>query len=194
MSQKNPPNPPGNPSETDEEAPVSGADGPAGEPGVEDLLAQKDREIQELKEELLRLRADTENYRKRLQKDKEDMIRYANEGLIRDLVPIYDNLLRALEAPEVSVQSLKEGVEMIARQFLSFMEKHHIEPIEAIGEPFDPNLHEVLSQVESDQHEEGTIVDQYGKGYKLHDRVLIPAKVVTTRPPSPSSSEENSPS
>lgn len=159
---------------------------PAAEAGEKeaDPLEQKEREIRELKNEMLRLRADTDNFRKRLKKEKEDTIKYANERLFKDLVPIYDNLARALEAPEVNVESLKQGVEMIGKQFLDFMEKHHVQPIEAVGQKFDPNFHEVLSQVDSDQHEDGTVIDQYGKGYTLHGRVLIPAKVVTARNPS----------
>ncbi len=146
-----------------------------------DPMEQKDNELRELREEMLRLRAETDNFRKRLSKEKDDSVRYANEKVFKDLVPIYDNLKRALEAPDINVQSLKEGVDMIGKQFLSFLDKHHVKPIEALGETFDPNLHEVLSQIESDEHDEDTIIDEFGKGYYIHDRVLIPSKVVTAR-------------
>lgn len=151
-----------------------------------DPMEQKDNELRELREEMLRLRAETDNFRKRLSKEKDDSVRYANEKVFKDLVPIYDNLKRALEAPDINVQSLKEGVDMIGNQFLSFLNKHHVKPIEALGETFDPNLHEVLSQVESDKHDEDTIIDEFGKGYYIHDRVLIPSKVVTSRKSQPS--------
>lgn len=150
---------------------------------VLDPLEQKEKELEEIQNEMLRMRAETENFRKRLGKEKEDSVRYANERLFKDLVPIYDNLLRALEAPDINVKSLKEGVDLIGKQFLSFMERHNVRPIDAIGKTFDPNLHEVLSQIESGDHEEGTIVDEFGKGYWIHDRVLIPSKVVTSKKP-----------
>ncbi len=156
-----------------------------------DPIEEKDKEIRELKEEMLRRRAETDNFRKRLSKEKDDSVRYANEKVFKDLVPIHDNLKRALEAPDVNVQSLKEGVDMIGKQFLTFLEKHHVKPIEALGESFDPNLHEVLSQIESDDHDEDTIIDEFGKGYFIHDRVLIPSKVVTSRKSQSSSNEEN---
>ncbi len=159
-----------------------------------DPLEQKDQEIRALKEEALRVRAETDNFRKRLSKEKEDAVRYANEKLFKDLVPIHDNLTRALEAPNITVESLKEGVDLTSKQFVRFLEKHHVKPIEAIGEAFDPTIHEVLSQVESDEHEEGTIIDEFGKGYRMHDRVLIPSKVVTAKKPESSQTEEAPPS
>ncbi len=146
-----------------------------------DPLDQKEKELNDLKEDMMRLRAETDNFRKRLSKEKEDSVRYANEKLFKDLVPIYDNLKRALEAPDINIQSLKEGVDMTGKQFLTFLEKHHVKPIDALGETFDPNLHEVLSQMESDEHEEDTILDEFGKGYTIHDRVLMPSKVVTSK-------------
>lgn len=155
-----------------------------------DPLEQKEKEVVELKEDMMRLRAETDNFRKRLSKEKEDSVRYANEKVFKDLVPIYDNLKRALEAPEINVQSLKEGVDMIGKQFLSFLDKHHVKPIEALGKAFDPNLHEVLSQIESAEHEEDVIIDEFGKGYYIHDRVLMPSKVVTSKKPQPRSNEE----
>ena len=155
-----------------------------------DPLEQKEKEVVELKEDMMRLRAETDNFRKRLSKEKEDSVRYANEKVFKDLVPIYDNLKRALEAPDINVQSLKEGVDMIGKQFLSFLDKHHVKPIEALGETFDPNLHEVLSQIESAEHEEDVIIDEFGKGYYIHDRVLMPSKVVTSKKPQPDSNEE----
>ena len=156
-----------------------------------DPLEQRDQEILELKSEALRIRAETDNFRKRLTKEKEDAVRYANEKLFKELVPIQDNLTRALEAPNISVESLKEGVDLTSKQFVRFLEKHHVKPIEAIGESFDPTIHEVLSQVESDEHEEGTIIDEFGKGYQIHDRILIPSKVVIAKKPQASEETES---
>ncbi len=153
-------------------------------------LSKKDEEIKNLKEEMLRQRAESENFRKRLQKDKQDSIQYANERLIKDLIPIYENLLRALDAPENNPESLKEGVQMISDQFLSFLKKEKVEPIQAVNEKFDPAFHEVMTQMESDEHEEGTVIQEYSRGYLLNDRVISPSKVVISKKPASSDEKE----
>ncbi len=130
------------------------------------------------------MRADTENIRKRLQKEKQESVQFANERLIKELIPIVDNLERALAAPDSNAESLKQGVDMIAKQMHSLLEKQNVEAIPSVGEVFDPNVHEVLSQVETDEHEENTIVEEYIRGYKMNGRVLIPAKVLTAKKPS----------
>lgn len=160
------------------------------EPSPEELLEEKGLEIAELKNEMLRLRADTENIRRRLNKEKQDSIQYSNERLIKEVLPIFDNLERALAAAETNPDSLKQGVEMISKQFLALLEKEKVKPIPALGEKFDPNIHEVLSQVESDEHEENTVIEEYSRGYFLNDRVLIPARVVTSKKPAPHPDDE----
>lgn len=150
----------------------------------EDILQQKEDEITELKTEMLRMRADTENIRKRLQKEKSDSVQFANERLIKELIPILDNLERALAAPDSNPESLKEGVSLIAKQISAMLEKQNVEAIPAVGESFDPNVHEVLSQIETEEHEENTIVEEYIRGYKMNGRVLIPTKVLVAKKPS----------
>ena len=150
---------------------------------LEEQLEEKDLAIAELKSEMLRLRADTENVRRRLNKEKQECIQFSNERLIREVIPIFDNLERALAAPDANPESLKQGVEMISKQFLALLEKEKVRPIPAVGEKFDPNVHEVLSQIESDEHEENTVIEEYSRGYFLNDRVLIPARVVTSKKP-----------
>lgn len=152
-------------------------------------LQKKDEEIAELKNEFLRYKADTENFKKRLRNEKEEFSQYANQRLLKELVLISDNLERALSAPNPTVKSLKEGVDMILKQFHTFLEKEKVEPIEAIGKKFDPTLHEVMCQVESDEHEENTITEEYSKGYRLNGRILHPSKVVITKTPEKKSSE-----
>ncbi len=153
------------------------------------LLKQKEDEIAELRTESLRTRADMENIRKRLQKEKQDAIQFANERLIRELAPILDNLERALAAPDSNPESLKEGVRMIAKQLHSLLDKQNVIPIPAVGEPFDPAVHEVLSQVETDEHEENTVIEECIRGYKMNGRVLIPAKVIIAKRPAANDSE-----
>lgn len=152
-------------------------------------LRKKDEEIAELKGEFLRYKADTENFKKRLRKEKEDFSQYANERLLKELILINDNLERALSAPDPTVEILKEGVEMILKQFHSFLDKEKVELIESVGQKFDPTLHEVLRQMESDEHEDNTITEEYSKGYRLNGRILRPSKVVVAK-----AQENNSPS
>jgi molecular chaperone GrpE len=144
-------------------------------------LAQQ--EARDMKDEMLRMRAETENLRKRLQKDKQDSIQFANERLIKQLIPIFENLDRALKAPDTNVESLKEGVQMTADQVLALFKKENVEPIQSVGEPFDPTVHEVLSQMESSDHDENTVIEEFSKGYRMNGRVLLPSRVVTSKKP-----------
>ncbi len=146
-------------------------------------LEQAQQEAKDLRDEMLRMRAETENLRKRLQKEKQDSIQFANERLIRQLIPIYENLDRALKAPDTNVESLKEGVKLTSDQVLALFKKENVEPIKAVGEPFDPSIHEVLSQMESNDHDENTVIEEYSKGYLMNGRVLLPSKVVTSKKP-----------
>lgn len=146
-------------------------------------LEQARQEAKDARDEMLRMRADTENLRKRLQKEKQDSVQFANERLIKQLIPIFENLDRALKAPDTNVDSLKEGVKLTSDQVLALFKKENVEPIKAVGEPFDPSIHEVLSQMESNDHKENTVIEEYSKGYRMNGRVLLPARVVTTKKP-----------
>jgi molecular chaperone GrpE len=146
-------------------------------------LEQAQQEAKDLRDEMLRMRADTENLRKRLQREKQDSVQFANERLIKQLIPIFENLDRALKAPDTNVESLKEGVKLTSDQVLALFKKENVEPIKAVGEPFDPSIHEVLSQMESNDHDENTVIEEYSKGYRMNGRVLLPARVVTSKKP-----------
>ena len=147
-----------------------------------DLQETKD-ELAEQKDKFVRLQAETDNFRKRLSREKEEFSQYANERLFKALIPIFDNFERALEASSNDAKSLKKGLDMILKQFSSFLEKEKVEPIKAVGEKFDPAIHEVLSSEESDDHEEDTIISQFVKGYTINHRVLRPAQVVISKKP-----------
>ncbi len=140
-------------------------------------------ELTEQRNEFLRYQAETENFKKRMRKEKEDFSRFANEKLLKELILIKDNLERALSAPNATIESLKEGLDMILKQFDSFMEKENVESIAAVGEKFDPAVHEVLCQVDSEEHEDNTVTEEYSKGYHLNGRILRPAKVVVSKRP-----------
>ena len=148
-----------------------------------DLLDVKN-ELTEQKDKFVRLQAETDNFRKRLSREKEEFSQYANERLFKELLPIFDNFERALEDPSNDIKSLKEGLAMILKQFSSFLEKERVEPIEAIGKKFNPMIHEVLTSEESSEHEENTIISQFVKGYMINNRVIRPSQVVISKKPS----------
>lgn len=151
---------------------------------LQEKIQLKDEEIAKQKDTFLREKAELENFKKRLTKEKDDFVQFANERLLKELIQIEDNLERALEVPNATLESLKEGVEMIQKQFSTFLKNQKADPIEALGKPFDPNLHEVLNQQESEEHEENTVIQEYSKGYTLNGRILRSAKVVIAKKPS----------
>ena len=160
------------------------------EPIVLEPIEVLEKELQETKDELdeqkdkfIRLQAETDNFRKRLSREKEEFSQYANERLFKELIPIFDNFERALEDPSNEIKSLKEGLDMILKQFNTFLEKEKVEPIKAIGEKFNPEFHEALTSEESNDHEEDTIISQFVKGYKINNRVLRPSQVIIAKKP-----------
>jgi molecular chaperone GrpE len=160
---------------------------------LQEELEKKDAELIEQKNSFLREKADLENFRKRLVKDKADSVQFANEKLLKELVQIDDNLDRALNTPNTTVETLKEGVEMIQKQFNTFLKNQKVEQIEAMGKPFDPSLHEVMTQLESEEHDENTVIQEYSKGFTLNGRILRSAKVVISKKPTkePQKEEES---
>ena len=159
---------------------------------LEEKVRLKDEEILKQKDTFLREKAELDNFKKRLTKEKEDFAQFANERLLKELLQIEDNLERAMEAPNATLESLKEGVEMIQKQFKDFLKNQKVEVIEAFGKPFDPNLHEVLNQQESEEHEENTVIEEYSKGFTLNGRILRPAKVVISKKPAEKEEDKNS--
>lgn len=139
-------------------------------------------EIAELNNRLARAQADFENYRRRMQREKEDMAIYANQKLLLNLLPVLDNLERALGTPPVSGdEKLRQGVELIARSFREALAREGLTPIEAVGQPFNPNFHEAVMTVESAEHDEDTVVAELQKGYQLGDRVIRPSMVQVSK-------------
>ncbi|WP_458121690.1 nucleotide exchange factor GrpE [Paenibacillus sp. Z6-24] len=128
---------------------------------------------------LLRAQADFDNFRRRTQKEKEELAKYASAQLITELIPIIDNFERAMatrpENPEL--ESFSKGVDMIFRQLSDVLKNTGLTPMEAVGQPFNPEFHQAVMQVESDEHEEGIVVEELQKGYMLKDKVIRPAMV-----------------
>lgn len=138
-------------------------------------------------ERLLRTTADFDNFKKRAAREKQDAIRYANEGLLEKLVPVLDNFDAALAATQNNAtgaaQSLQAGVAMIHQQLKKVLTDSGLEEVDATGQKFDPNLHEAVSQQETSEVAEGHVLQQLRKGYKLRDRLLRPATVVVAKKP-----------
>ena len=130
-----------------------------------------------------RLAADFENYKRRSRQDLTDRTQFANEELLRKLLPLRDNLQRALEhAPEGIDRNWFEGIKMVARQFDDVLQTQGLSIIPAVGEKFDPAQHEAIASEETDEHEEGTIVEEMQPGYRLHNRVIRPTLVKVAHP------------
>lgn len=154
----------------------------------EEILSFEDQfqtavsERNEAQDRFLRSQADLDNTRKRYQKELEQTRQYAATPFILDLLPALDNLNRAIGAAENAdqIDDLKQGVEMVAKQILDVFSKHHIKAIDALGKPFDPNLHEALSQMPSDEYPPMTVIQELEKGFILNDRVVRPTKVIVS--------------
>jgi len=138
-----------------------------------------EEEIKAVQDRYLRLAAEFENYKKRAQKDQAEYTKYATERLLRELLPVLDNLQRALQHAQQSggTDGLIEGVELTCKQFLEVLARFGVRPIPSVGLPFDPAVHQAVATVDAQGQAPNTIVEEYEKGYYLHDRVLRPARV-----------------
>ena len=155
----------------------------------EEILSQKVEELEkvnaELKDQMLRRQAELENYRKRLIRDKEEAIQFSNENLIKDLLGFLDNMDRALAAAKNGgdLEGLIKGFEMTRDQLLSTLDKNWgLKAIEAVGNEFDPSLHEACMMAVDESLDKETVLEEFQKGYTLHDRVIRPAKVKIGKP------------
>jgi molecular chaperone GrpE len=155
--------------------------------------ASQDSEVKKLRQELdakceevkvnydrfVRQVAELENFKKRATREKDEAVRFANESLVRDLLPVIDNLERAVAHAQGggNGKPLVEGVEMVLKGLLDVLAKHGVAQISAVGQPFDPEKHEAMAQVESENHAPNTVIEEHHKGYLLKDRLLRPALV-----------------
>jgi molecular chaperone GrpE len=191
------------------------ADGDASDrPGAPRTLPEAVARIDELTAELetrraeaaekhdlyLRERAEVENFKRRMQRERAEALRYASEPLLRDLLPVKDNLERAVRAAHEAVKgsspaagALLEGVEMVLQQLADVLGRHGVSQVPSAREPFDPSHHEALAHVESDEHAPGTVVDEHLPGYRLHDRLLRAAQVTVAKPSAGGSPDPNRP-
>ncbi len=148
-------------------------------------LEEKEKEAKESYDRLLRTAADFENYKKRATREKEDWTKFANEDLIRAILPFVDNLERAVNHAQKVADTgvLVEGVRLTIQQLLQTLNKFGLSSFESVGKPFDPAMHEAMLVVETDKHEPNQVVEEFQKGYLLNDRLLRPATVSVSKPP-----------
>jgi molecular chaperone GrpE len=148
-------------------------------------LEAKELEAKHNYDRWLRQTAELDNFKKRTARERDEAIRLANEALIKDLLPVVDNLERAVAHASGggNGKPLVEGVEMVLRQFLDVLTKHGAVQMLAVGQPFDPAKHEAMTQVESDEHEPNSVVEEHQKGYLFRDRLLRPALVSVAKAP-----------
>lgn len=174
----------------EEEAIVEGSEEDTGEEeskeehpvSIEELqekLAQSEQKSEENYQKYLRVQADFDNFRRRTRKEKEDQAKYASLSLVEQLLPAMDNFERALVASQGSqdVESLAKGVEMVFRQMEQALQAEGVEVIPTVGTAFDPTVHQAVMQVDSEEYEAGTVVEELQKGYNLKDKVIRPAMV-----------------
>jgi molecular chaperone GrpE len=176
----------------DEAQPAPVPEEPDEETRLRQALEEKTGEAEANYDRYLRAVAELENAKKRAQREREEYIRYANESLLRELLPVLDNFERAVRAARTAGEApgFLAGVELIQRELLKVLEKFGVTPFTAVGQPFDPAKHEAVGRVETTEHPEMTVVEETLCGYLLNGRVLRPAMVTVAVPPKDPSPEE----
>jgi len=148
-------------------------------------LEKSKKETEEMKVKYVRLLADFENVKKRTKKEVQDIRKYSTTSLLKDFLPIIDNMQRALEHSELDDTNpndpLIEGIKLVHKQFISTLEKYLVTPFESLNKPFDPKVHEALQMVETEDFEDNIVMNEYEKGYLIGERLLRPAKVIVAK-------------
>ena len=155
------------------------------EPDIEQKLEAANSEAAENYDRFLRVSAEFENYKKRSAREMEDFRKYANQELVKDLLPILDNLelaLKSVSDEDKAANALLEGIELTRKEILRVLEKHNVKQIDALGMPFDPSFHEAVMREETDDHPENTVTTELQKGYLMHDRLIRPSMVAVAMP------------
>ena len=179
-------------SEEDESAEQNDRDQPDELALLQAQLAAKEEEAKANYDLLLRERAELENFKRRMQREKSESLRFAVEPLLRDILPVVDNLDRAVEHAKGNEggQALIEGVGLVLRSLIDTIEKHGVSRVKAKGESFDPSKHEAVAHVENSEIAANTVLDEHQPGYQLHDRLLRPAMVSVSKAPPHAQTEE----
>jgi molecular chaperone GrpE len=173
------------PSDASESVVDAFADALTQDAGSPIINAEMQLKIEDLQNRMIRMQADADNFRRRIQREQDDARKFESLRLLRDILPGLDGLNRAVGSAEQTgdMQTLLNGIKMVAQQFRDTLKAHAAEPIDALGKPFDPNLHEALTQIPSVEHEPMTVLQVVEMGYRLHDRVVRPARVIVSCAP-----------
>lgn len=180
IAPQEPPSIPSNPDDAADE-PLDSADSPT---DLEEKLAAAEAEAIENRDRMLRMAAELDNYKKRAARELDDIKKYATENLLRQLLTVVDNLERAIASAtseNENGQSLVDGVALTLAEIMKILEKHYVSPIQALGEAFDPAYHQAMCQEESADQPPNTVVQEFQKGYLIHERLLRPAMVVVSK-------------
>ena len=174
---------PGEPSEGAPEATAPAGEVSTDPEELQNQLAEKTREAEEHYDRLLRLAAELENIKKRQERERADLRQFANENLLKELLPVLDNLERAQEHGRQSeaIEALMEGLDLVNQDFLKVLGRFGVTPIESLGERFDPAYHHAVMEEEAPAVEDQTVLKELQKGYLLQNRLLRPAMVVVSR-------------
>ena len=158
---------------------------PEGEKDMAVALEEAKNKLQESEDKLLRLAADFDNTRKRLEREREISLKYAEENILKELLPGIDNIERAMDQGREtnSMESLLKGVELTRNGLLATLEKYGVKAIDAIGQPFDPNIHEALAMEATEEMEPNLVLREFQRGYLYKDRLLRPSKVIVSKLP-----------
>jgi molecular chaperone GrpE len=186
----------GEPPDPDPDPRESSESGAPGAPGT--MLAELERlgsEASEMRDLAQRTRAECENYKKRMERERAELVRLAGFEVVKEILPVLDNLERAIRASESSPEEqFRAGIEIIQRQFKEILTRMGLSEVESEGKPFDPHLHEAVSRVETTKHPEGTVVEVFQRGYTFKDRLIRPAMVAVAQLPSGGGRNDGGPS
>lgn len=158
------------------------SDAEPSEDSPELLVQQLEQQVVELRDRELKAQAELENFRRRMLRDLDQQLKFSAMPLVTDLLEVLDNLNRALDSsvPNPGTEGLVAGVKLVQQQFVNVLSKHHCKQIPGVGTPFDPNVHQAISQQPSANHAAGTVMVEHSVGYMLHDRVVRPSMVVVS--------------
>jgi molecular chaperone GrpE len=147
----------------------------------DEVLASCEKELVEMKDRYLRTVAEMDNMRKRLEREKQEFLKFSSESILKDMIPVLDSLDKAIpteaEQTAANVSAYKEGIQMVQKQLLQQLAKHGLEPVLSVEQPFDPNVHQAIQRIESGDVSQETVATEFAKGYILHGRLLRPAMV-----------------
>lgn len=166
-----------------------------GEPDEAAAADDPEQKAKEHYDRLLRLSAEFDNYKKRTTRETRELVKYANENLLKELLTIVDNLERAIDSagPERDADDpLMKGIQLTLSEVFKILERFNVQPVKAVGEPFDPTYHQAMMQEETADHPANTVLSEMQKGYVMHDRLLRPAMVVVAKAAEASGDKESS--